>query len=195
MNTGLMMVNIDLRHQYGISVAEAQTFLLARRPKRRGARRNHCIRRVPPLNLNVPKALCKRTDNSPNCWMLHVVSVCTPCCMLFDVVQSCCAKFETGQTFQPTHPTFLLFRDRRGVTQQCRIRLHSSSNIVGTTHAHYTCGLQSLMGCILPMMHCRSQHCWELLHLFALHCQHERNNSQRCWPNYAGSCCVRLHVA
>ena len=25
LNTGLMMVNIDLRHQYGISVAEAQT--------------------------------------------------------------------------------------------------------------------------------------------------------------------------
>ena len=30
-----------------------------------------------------------------------------------------------------------------------------------------THGLQSLMGCILPMMHCRSQHCWELLHPFA----------------------------
>ena len=27
-------------------------------------------------------------------------------------------------------------------------------------------------------MHCRSQHCWELLHLFAHHCQHVRNNSQ-----------------
>ena len=25
LNTALMMVNIDLRHQYGISVAEAQT--------------------------------------------------------------------------------------------------------------------------------------------------------------------------
>ena len=33
-------VNIDLRHQYAISVAESQTFLLAKRPKRRGARRN-----------------------------------------------------------------------------------------------------------------------------------------------------------
>ena len=27
-------VNIDLRHQYGISVAESQTFLLAKLPKR-----------------------------------------------------------------------------------------------------------------------------------------------------------------
>ena len=36
--------------------------------------------------------------------MLHVASVCTPCCMLLDVVVCCCAKFETGQTFQPTTP-------------------------------------------------------------------------------------------
>ena len=34
-------------------------------------------------------------------------------------------------------PTFLLFRDRRSVAQQCWISLHSSSNIVGATHAHY----------------------------------------------------------
>ena len=38
-------------------------------------------------------------NNSQFCWMLHVASVCTPCCMLLDVVASCCAKFETGQTF------------------------------------------------------------------------------------------------
>ena len=36
--------------------------------------------------------------------MLHVEFVCTPCCMLLDVVTYCCAKFETGQTFQPTTP-------------------------------------------------------------------------------------------
>ena len=58
-----------------------------------------------------------------------------------------------------------------------------------------THGLQRLMGCILPTMHCRSQHCWELLHPFAHHCQHARNNSQHCWRNNVGSCCVRLHAA
>ena len=36
-------------------------------------------------------------------------------------------------------PTFLFFRDRRNVAQQCWIRLHNSSNIVGATHAHYAC--------------------------------------------------------
>ena len=45
-----------------------------------------------------------------------------------------------------------------------------------------TLGLQRLIGCILPTMHCRSQTCWpELLHPFAHHCQHARNNSQQCW--------------
>ena len=39
-------VNIDLRHQYGISVTEWQTFPLAKRPHLRGATRNGCFRRV-----------------------------------------------------------------------------------------------------------------------------------------------------
>ena len=128
-----------------------------------------------------------------HCWMLHVASCCTPCCMLLRVVGSCCAKFETGQTFQPTTPTFLLFRDRRSVAQPCWIRLHSSSNIVGATHAHYTWSPKYC--CILATMHCRSQHCWKLLHPFADHCQHVRNISQHCCANNVGSCCVRLHAA
>ena len=136
-------------------------------------------------------------NNSHHFWMLHVVSVCTLCCVLLCAVRSCCAKFETGQTFEPTHPTFLLFRDRVAwsVAQQCWIRLHSSSNIVGATHAHYTCVLQSLMGCFLPIMHRRCQHYWELLHLFAPHCQHALNNTQHCWSSYVWRCCVRLHLA
>ena len=35
-----------LRHQYGISVAESQTFLLAKRSRRRRTRRNGCSRRL-----------------------------------------------------------------------------------------------------------------------------------------------------
>ena len=38
----------------------------------------------------------------------------------------------------------------------CWICLHSSSNIVGDTHAHYTWPPKSY-GCILHMMYCRSQ--------------------------------------
>ena len=60
------------------------------------------------------------------------------CCrvLLGVVVQSSKAVKRLSQ--QP--PTFLLFRDRRSIAQQCwnRIRLHSSSNIVGATHMHST---------------------------------------------------------
>ena len=50
-----------------------------------------------PATIWTSKAACKRTQH---CWMSHVASVGTPCCML-RVVGSCCAKFETGQTFSP----------------------------------------------------------------------------------------------
>ena len=57
-------------------------------------------------------------NNSQHCWMLHVAPVCTPCCMLLDVVACCCAKFETDQTFQPTIPniSFVLWSPKRSAT-------------------------------------------------------------------------------
>ena len=97
--------------------------------------------------------------------------------------------------FSQQLPTFLLLRDCcRSMAQQCWIRLHSSSNIVGATHTHYA-WFTRLMGCILPMMHCRSQRYWELLHPFTHHRQHARNNSQCCWCNNVGSCWVCLPTA
>ena len=43
----IYFVNIDLGHQCGISVAESQTFLGAKRPQPKKARRNGCFRRLP----------------------------------------------------------------------------------------------------------------------------------------------------
>ena len=74
------------------------------------------------------------TNNAQHCRMLHVASVCTPCCMLLDVVAQ---SLKPVKLFSQQLPTFLLFRDRRSVEQQCWIGLHSSSNIVGAAHAHY----------------------------------------------------------
>ena len=103
---------------------------------------------------------------------------------------------KSVKLFSQQLPTFLLFRDRPSIAQKCCNCLHSSSNIVGSTHAHHALRMvYRLMGFILPTMYCRSQHCWELLHPFAHHCQHAPNNSQQCWRNNAGSCCVRLHAA
>ena len=50
--------------------------------------------------------------------MLHVASVCTPFCMLLDVVACCCAKFETLQAFQPKTPniSFIPWSPKRSAT-------------------------------------------------------------------------------
>ena len=74
------------------------------------------------------------TNNSQHCLMLHVASVGSPCCMLLRVLAQ---SLKPVKLFSQQLPTFLLFRDRRSVAQQCWIRLHSSSNIVGAAYAHY----------------------------------------------------------
>ena len=107
-------------------------------------------------------------NNSQHCWMLHVASVCTPCCMLLDVVACCCAKFETGQTFQPTTPniSFVPWSPKRSKT-------------------------------MLDPFAQLFQHCWgharslrmdyrDLWVVFFPRCT--------AGPKLAGSCCFRLHT-
>ena len=132
------------------------------------------------------------TNISQHCWMLHVASAVACCWMLLLVVAQ---SLKPVQLFSQQLPTFLLFCDRRNVAQQCWIRLHRSSNIVGAAHAHYACitktyrlyssndALQvpTLLGVVASV--------------YTGHCQHARNNSQHCWRNNVGSCCVRLHAA
>ena len=90
------------------------------------------------------------------------------CGMLLGIVAK---SLKTVILLSQQPPTFLLFRDHRGVAQQCWIRLYSSSNIAGAMHEYYTWSpwsLQSLMGCILPKKQCGSK--------------------------IVGSCCIRLHT-
>ena len=90
---------------------------------------------VPSLLIPVQTIATSLVNNSQHCWMLHVASVCKPCCMLLGVVAQ---SLKLVKLLSQQLPTFFLFRDRRSVGQQCWKRLHSSSNIVGVTHAHYT---------------------------------------------------------
>ena len=100
--------------------------------------------------------------------MLHVASVCTPCCMLLDVVGSCCAKFVTDQTFQPTTPniSFVPWSPKSSATM-----LNPFAQLL--------------------------QHCWgharslrmdykDLWVVFFPRCT--------AGPNIVGSCCIRLHT-
>ena len=109
--------------------------------------------------------------------LLHVV-ICF-CVLLGVVAQRLKAVKLLGQQL----PTFLLFRDHRSVGPKNNVGSICTAlpTLLGP-RTRITHGLQSLMGWILPIMHCRSQHCWELLHPFAHHCQHERNNSGVCTP-------------
>ena len=100
--------------------------------------------------------------------MLHVASVCTPQCMLLDVVAYCCAKIETGQTFQPTIPniSFVPWSPKRSAT-------------------------------MLDQFAQLFQHCWgharslrmnykDLWVVFFPRCT--------VGPKLVGSCCIRLHT-
>ena len=67
--------------------------------------------------------------------MLRPFAHAVVCCwMLLDVAAQ---SLKQVKLLSQQLPTFLLFRNRRTVAQQCWIRLHSSSHIVGATHAHY----------------------------------------------------------
>ena len=96
-------------------------------------------------------------NNSQHCWMLHVASVCIPC-----------AKFETGQTFQPTTPniSFVLWSPKRSATmldpfpqlfQHCWGHARSFVASVCTPLPTRTQQLPTLL----------AQQCWELLRPFA----------------------------
>ena len=74
------------------------------------------------------------TNNSQHCWMLHVASVCTLCCMLLDVVACCCAKFETGHTFSPVQTDATLLANN---SQHCWELLRPFS--LSLSRAMHTC--------------------------------------------------------
>ena len=157
---------------------------------------------VCPVSCCWPLDATLLANNFLHCWTLHVASVCKPCCMLLDVVAQ---NLKPVKLFSPHLPTLLLFRDHRSVAQQCWIRLQSSSNIVGATHAHYasitkTYGLYSshdalqvpnLLGVVASVcrpLPTRTQQLPTLLPKgFTLPCHTCANN--------VGSCCVRLHAA
>ena len=122
-----------------------------------------------------------------HCWMLHGTSVCTPCCMLLR---------DTAQSLKPVKlltqqlPTFLLFRDFRSVAQQCWIRLHSSSNIVGGRYAR-SLRIASKVLWVVSFLRCTAGpnivgSCFIRLCTTA-------NTDHAKTPNNVRSCCVGLH--
>ena len=121
--------------------------------------------------------------------MLRPLAHPVACCwMLLRVVAQ---SLKPVKLFRQQLPTFLLYRDRRSVAQQCWIRLHSSSNIVGATHSHYAWFTKTYR---LYPSHDALQ-VPTLLVASVCTPLPTSNNFQNCWRNNVGSCCVRLHAA
>ena len=112
-------------------------------------------------------------NNSQHCWILHVASVSTPCSMLLDVV-ACCAKFETGQTFQPTtlNISFVPWSPKRHATLRMDYkdlwvvffpRCTAGPKLVGSCciRLHTTANRKQQVPTLL------AQQCWELSRPFA----------------------------
>ena len=147
---------------------------------------------------NLLLAPCKRRQR---CWptllptllnVTIVVSICTPCYMLLGVV----VQNKRVKRLSQQLPTFLLLRGRQSLQRNNVGSVYTAlPTLLGPRTCIITHGLQSLMGCVLPTIHCMSQHCWELLHPLVNNCQHGCNNSQHCWPNNVWICCVPLLVA
>ena len=72
--------------------------------------------------------------NIVGCYLLRPFGHPVACCwMLLRVVAQ---SLKPVKLFSQQLPTFLLFRDRRSVAQQCWICLYRSSNTVVVVHAH-----------------------------------------------------------
>ena len=106
------------------------------------------------------------------------------CWMLLRVAAQ---SLKPVKLFSQQLPTLLLFRDRRSLAQQCWIRLHSSSNIVGATHAHYTWFTKTYR---LYPSHDALQ-VPTLLGVVASVCTPLPTRTQQLWRNNVGSCCMR----
>ena len=119
-------------------------------------------------------------NNSQHSQMIHVnvASVSPPCCILLSVRNVWNLLSQTSPNI-----SFVSWSSKRSATilgpfaqlfQHCwshALALHIVSKVIGHT---------------LPTMHCRSQHCLELLNIFADHCQHGRSNSQHTLPPPVG---------
>ena len=115
---------------------------------------------------NVTQHSWLTTPNIVGCYMLRPFAHPVACCwMLLRVVAQ---SLKPVKLFSQQLPTFLLFRDRRSIAQQCWIRL--------------------------PQLF---QHCWSHAHVLYIVCKVLWVVSfPRCTarPNIDGSCCSHLHT-
>ena len=112
--------------------------------------------------------------------MSHFASVCTSCWMLLYVIGSCCAKFETGQTCEPTTSTisFVPWSPKHSTTI-----LYPFAQLLQHCVGH-TCALPMVFKVLWVVSF---PWCTAALNIVTQDYQHGQIS--------VGSCCVRLHRA
>ena len=121
--------------------------------------------------------------------MLHVLSVCTTCCVLSGVFAQ---SLKPVKLLSQQLSTLLLLRDRRIVALPMLNRFAQLFPTFLGPRKRITHGLQSTK--VLRVM--SFPRCTAGPNIVRTCCvQNGRNNFQHCWPNNVGSCFVRLHVA
>ena len=110
------------------------------------------------------------TNNSQHCWMLHVASVCTPCCMLLD--RCCCVLL-------------------------CKVWNRSNFSANNSQHSFCSVIAEAFSATMLDPFAKLFQHCWG--HGRSLRMAYKDLwvvSFPQCTvgPNNVGSCCIRLHT-
>ena len=135
-------------------------------------------------------ASCKQMHH---CWpTTHNIVGCYMLRPLAHPVACCCAKFETGQDFEPTTPniSFVLWSPKRSATM-----LDPIAQLLQHCWGH----ARSLRMVYKDLLVVSFPRCTSGPNIVGscLHTTHQNghNNSQHCRANNIGSCCVHLHVA
>ena len=136
-------------------------------------------------------------NNSQHCWILHVASICTPCCMLLCIACSCCEKFETSQTYEPTMPNISLVL---WSPKCCAIMLDLCARVLQHCWGH-ACSLHMVSKAVWVVSFPGCNAGPNIVGSWCV-CLHTTastyattSNIVHCWPNKVGSCCVCLHIA
>ena len=90
---------------------------------------------------------------------------------------------------------------RLNIVGSCCNRMHTSANTNATTPSSVGSTWLGVVATVCTPLPAQTQqlpallgqHCWELVHPYAHHWQHERNNFQHCWAKIVGSCCIGMH--
>ena len=123
-----------------------------------------------------------------HCWPTTsniVAFLCTPCYVLSHkhCLHNHCFQFLLGLTMVPRESKNNAYSKFGRQTKSIMVFPEVAYNMLKTRWQPNFVSLQRLMCRILPIIHCTSLHCWELLRPFVHNCQHHPTSAGLAIPN------------